>query len=62
MTCKNLCNRKSSAQIEYLEGAKYCTICKKYIRTDDTYCFCCKYRLDSRLKEGQVRKVSHFEA
>jgi len=46
LDCQNRCNRKSAAQYEYLQGAKYCSICRKFIRTEDIYCFCCEFRFN----------------
>lgn len=51
MTCKRRCNKNSSAQPEYLEGSKYCSICKKFILTEETYCFCCEYILSASMEE-----------
>ena len=60
LDCQNRCNRKSAAQYEYLQGAKYCSICRKFIRTEDTYCFCCEYRLVEYEAEQKTPKVSYF--
>ena len=60
MTCKRRCNKNSSAQPEYLEGSKYCSICKKFILTEETYCFCCEYMLGDYTVEENPSKVSYF--
>jgi hypothetical protein len=58
MTCKRRCIKNSSTQPEYSEGCKYCSICKRFVRTEDTYCFCCEYILSESMEEIP-RKVSY---
>lgn len=58
MTCKRRCNKNSSDQPDYSEGSKYCSICKKIVRTEDTYCFCCEYIL-SESSEEIPKRVSY---
>lgn len=45
MTCNRRCYKNPLAKPEHLEGGKYCSICKKFILTGNTYCFCCDYIL-----------------
>ena len=58
MTCDCRCNKDPSVQAEYLEGSKYCSICKKFMRTERVYCFCCKYMLSNYTVEENHRKVN----
>jgi hypothetical protein len=62
LSCRRKCSiKKSSAKSSYFEGGKYCSICRIFIATEDTYCFCCEYRLsDEKEMERKMSEVSYF--
>jgi hypothetical protein len=51
MTCKRRCYKNPLAKPEQLDGGKYCSICKKFILTGNTYCFCCDFILGKHTGE-----------
>ena len=67
MSCNGICTRfkaKRNPAIpsRYSDGQKRCSVCEIFIKCNDIYCPCCKYKVRIRSFRGlEVRKKGYRE-
>ena len=54
--CKGVCSRYKPDRVpgskRYKDGVKRCTLCERYIQTEERDCPCCHARLSTRAVKG----------
>ena len=61
MVCRSICETfPSTGPTGYFEGIRYCSKCRKFMRSDNVYCLCCSSNLRTGpydKREKQKRKA-----
>jgi hypothetical protein len=59
MLCKGICKKfrakKNGTASRYGNGQKRCQICDIFIKWDDSFCPCCKYRLRTKPRKQKYK-------
>jgi rRNA maturation endonuclease Nob1 len=62
--CKGKCdNEKSSngGRNAFTDGRKMCSVCMKYIKTDELHCYCCgvKMRIKATRSKSRAKRLEN---